>query len=417
VIDGWLMNGALGASPPLRNRVAGVTAARAPRGHAGVPLLRRLPMILDAGSRVLVARHDLHSVRIAPDSDAPAARPLADGQARLAVEHFALTSNNITYAAFGDAMKYWQFFPAEDAAWGCIPVWGFATVIESRAAGVEAGQRLYGFLPMGTHLVVEPSRIGPLGFVDAAPHRRDLPAVYNHLAFCAHDPGYDPAQEAQQAVLRPLFTTSFLIDDFLDDNGFFGARQVLLSSASSKTAYGTAFCLARRNAGPRVLGLSSPANLEFTRSLGCYAEVLDYADLAAIDPTAPTVYVDFAGNAALRRAVHEHFADTLTYSCSVGGTHWDELGAGAGLPGPRPTLFFAPTQIKKRSGPPPDGWGAGGLQQRIAEAWLEFMQRVNDPQRPWLRITQARGAAAVEAAYRSLLEGRADAREGMMLAM
>ena len=43
--------------------------------------------------------------------------PLADGQVRVKVDHFALTANNITYAAFGDAMNYWQFFPvATDAA-------------------------------------------------------------------------------------------------------------------------------------------------------------------------------------------------------------------------------------------------------------------------------------------------------------
>ena len=36
---------------------------------------------------------------------------LADGQVRVAIARFALTSNNITYAAFGDAMNYWAFYP------------------------------------------------------------------------------------------------------------------------------------------------------------------------------------------------------------------------------------------------------------------------------------------------------------------
>jgi len=374
-------------------------------------------MILDAGSRFLVARHDLRSVRFAPDPDAPAARPLADGEARLAIQHFALTSNNVTYAAFGETMKYWQFFPSEEPAWGCIPVWGFATVVESRADGVAVGQRVYGFLPMGTHLVVLPGRVGARGFVDTAVHRQELAATYNQLSFCANDPGYDAAREGQQAVLQPLFTTAFLIDDFLADNDFFGAKQVLLSSASSKTAYGTAFCLSRRTGAPPVLGLTSPGNLDFSRSLGCYGEVLSYGDVTAMDPSVPTVYVDFSGNAALRAQIHERFAGTLAYSCSVGGTHWDELGGGSRLPGPRPTLFFAPAQIKKRSGPAPEGWGPGGLQQRLAEAWRAFMGPVNDPAQPWLRIIESRGPAAVEAAYRSLVDGRGDAREGVMLAL
>jgi hypothetical protein len=375
-------------------------------------------MVLDAGSRFLVSRRDLHAVRLAPDPDAPAARTLADGEARLAVAHFALTANNITYAAFGEAMKYWQFFPTGDAAWACVPVWGFATVVESRAAGVEVGTRVYGFLPMGTHLVVQPSRAGAHGFADAAAHRAELAAVYNQYVACATDPGYEAAREGQQAVLRPLFTTSFLIDDFLADDAFFGARQVLLSSASSKTAYGTAFCLARRSVRPRVVGLTSPANLGFTRSLGCYDTVLPYADVGDLDPAAPTVYVDFAGDAALRRSIHEHFGAALAYSCAVGGTHWSELGGAGGLPGPKPTLFFAPAQVKKRSAPPPAGWGREGLQQRIGDAWRVFLQRVDGgADRPWLTIRSARGAAAVEQAYLALLDGRADAREGLMLAL
>ena len=374
-------------------------------------------MILNAGSRFLVARQDLRTVRIAPDRDAPAARPLADGEARLEVAHFALTANNITYAAFGEAMKYWQFFPTEDAAWGCIPVWGFATVAESRADGVAVGRRVYGYLPMGTHLVVQPARVGAHGFTDAAAHREGLAAVYNQLVFCDADPGYDATQEGQQAVLRPLFVTSFLIDDFLEENRFFGAQRVVMSSASSKTAFGTAFCLARRPDRLRIVGLTSPANAEFTRSLGCYDEVLLYDDVPALDRSLTGVYVDFAGNAALRRAVHECLGDALVYSCSVGGTHWHDLGSGSGLPGPRPTLFFAPAQIKKRAGPPPQGWGPGGLQQRLAEAWLAFMQPVNDPHQPWLRIRAASGAPAVEAAYRALLDGRAAPREASLLAL
>ena len=374
----------------------------------------------DDAQRFEVARADLRQSRLVPDPDAPAARPLAEGQARLRIDRFALTSNNITYAAFGEAMKYWDFFPTGDAAWGCIPVWGFAEVVESRAEGVAVGERLYGYWPMGRYLVVQPARVGKHGFVDGAAHRAGLPAVYNQIQRCAADPAYVAAQEAQQALLKPLFITSFLIDDFMDDNGFFGAKQVLLSSASSKTAFGTAFCLALRRGqagAARIVGLTSPGNLDFCRSLGCYDELRTYDAVAGMDRSVPSVYVDFAGNAGLRRSIHEHFGDALRYSCSVGGTHWDELGAGRDLPGPRPTLFFAPSQIAKRSAAPPEGWGAAELQQRIAAAWKAFMKPVNDPATPWLRVREARGAPAVAEACRALLDGRVDARDGLMLSM
>jgi hypothetical protein len=233
-------------------------------------------MSLESGQRLFIARNDLHRVQVGPDPDAPASRALADGEARLSIERFALTANNITYAAFGDAMKYWQFFPAPDPAWACLPVWGFAVVTESRAEGVPVGARVYGYLPAGSHLVVQPGRVRASGFVETAAHRAELAAAYQQLVFCEADPGWAPRLEGLQAVLKPLFVTSFLIDDFLADNHFFGARQLLLSSASSKTAYGTAFCLAQRRGSPgapHTVGLTSAGNLAFTQSLGCYDAV------------------------------------------------------------------------------------------------------------------------------------------------
>lgn len=403
-----------------RSRAAGTLVDRRPVTWAPAlcPSFWRDAVGQDSGLRLLVGRQDLRRTRLAPDADAPTARALSPGEVRLAVDRFALTANNITYAAFGEAMKYWQFFPTDDTAWGCIPVWGFARVCESRAEGVEVGRRVWGYLPMGSYLVVRPGRLTQRGFVDASTHRMELPIIYNQLTFCDADPGYRADREAQQALLRPLFITSFLIDDFLAEGDHFGARQVLLSSASSKTAYGTAFCLARRRGtagATKVVGLTSAGNLDFTRSLNCYDEVLDYASLPSLSMAVPTVYVDFSGDVGLRRDIHDHFNDRLTYSCSVGGTHWDRLGSGAGLRGPKPILFFAPAQYRKRAAPPPEGLGPEDLQRRIDEAWAALMERVCDPSRPWLEVEHRSGAEAVEVSYRLLLDGRANPRSGLML--
>jgi hypothetical protein len=145
--------------------------------------------------------------------------------------------------------------------------------------------------------------------------------------------------------------------------------------------------------------------------------VLDCAALETLDTHAPTVFVDFAGNSALRRRVHTHFDAALRYSCSVGGTHWQALGSGAHLPGPRPTLFFAPAQMKLRSGPPPAGWGPGGLQQRLGQAWNAFMQQVDSPGNAWLQTHLVQGPQALGAAYRALLEGQADPQRGLIVSL
>ena len=342
------------------------------------------------------------------------------GEVRLGIDKFALTSNNITYAAFGEAMNYWSFFPAAapDAGWGRIPVWGFATVVQSLHADVEVGERLYGYYPMSSSVVLQPKRVSAAGFADGASHRANLHPVYNQVLRCTADPFYTPDSEDTQAVLRPLFITSWLIDDFLADNHFFGtldagkqAGVMLLSSASSKTAYGTAFQLAQRQ-NLEVIGLTSSANVAFCESLGCYQRVLSYEQLDRIDANAPCIYVDFAGNADLRRAIHSRFGN-LKYSSSIGGTHVEQLGGAKDLPGPRATLFFAPAQIKKRNA----DWGSDELNGRLLQGWRAFVARVSDRQSPWLIVEQHQGAKATAEAYQMILGGRGDPRRAHMLSL
>lgn len=365
----------------------------------------------------LVRKDQLASTELRSTPDLP----LNSGEIRLHIDKFALTSNNITYAAFGDAMNYWSFFPVsapEGGNWGCIPVWGFATVVQSLHPGVAVGEKLYGYYPMSSSVVLKPTRLSPTGFSDGAAHRASLHPVYNQYLRCSADPFYTADTEDTQALLRPLFMTSWLIDDFLADNDFFGAvvaggqpALMLLSSASSKTAYGTAFQLAQR-AGIEVVGLTSAANVGFCESLGCYHRVLTYDQLDQIDAAAACIYVDFAGNADLRRAIHTRFIH-LKYSSSIGGTHVEQLGGAKDLLGPRATLFFAPAQIKKRSA----DWGAEALGQRLLQAWQAFVAKVSDPAGAWLTVEQHHGPVAVATAYRQVLGGRGDPRRGHMLSL
>ncbi|MBI2751146.1 MAG: DUF2855 family protein [Burkholderiales bacterium] len=346
---------------------------------------------------------------------------LAEGQVRVAIDRFALTSNNITYAAMGDAMQYWRFFPvagADGADWGRIPVWGFGTVVESRHPDVPVGERLYGYFPMANAVDLTPAKVSPTAFFDGAPHRAELHSVYNQYLRCTTDQFYTADSEDVQALLRPLFITSWLIDDFLADNDFFGATAdasqpalMLLSSASSKTAYGTAFQLAQR-AGVQVVGLTSHGNVAFCESLGCYHRVLSYDQLDQIAPDAPSIYVDFAGNAAFRRALHTHCRG-LRFSSSIGATHVDEMGGAKDLPGPKATLFFAPAQVKKRSAE----WGAQGLGQRLVHSWQAFVARVTNPQGPWLRVEHHSGTSGVQSAYQQVLGGKGDPRVGHILSL
>jgi len=335
--------------------------------------------------------------------------PLADGQVRVRVDRCAYTANNITYAAFGDAMQYWAFYPTGDETWGNIPVWGFADVVQSLHPGVAVGERLYGYWPSASHAVLTPVRLRPEGFADGTPHRAALHAVYNQVVRCAADPLYRRDGEDVQALLRPLFTTAWLIDDLLADQGFFGAPRVLLSSASSKTATATAALLHARG-GVEVIGLTSPANQAYCERLGAYHRVLAYDALETLPADLPAVYVDFAGNGALRRRVHTHLP-ALAYSCSVGGTHVDQLAGARDLPGPRPVLFFAPAQVKKRLA----DWGAEGFAQRLAEAWQAHVARLAAGPEPWLRVVAHAAPAGLPALHARVLSGRDDPATGHVM--
>ena len=176
----------------------------------------------------LVRKSDLREVelRAAPSAGSVKLEP---GQVLLAVDSFAFTANNVTYAVFGDIMQYWSFYPAPEG-FGRVPVWGFAVVARSAHPQVEEGERVYGYLPMSTHFVVQADRVHAGGFDDVSPHRQAMSPFYNQYLRTAADPGYDPEREAEQMLFRPLFATAFLIDDFLDENDFFGGRSVVISS-------------------------------------------------------------------------------------------------------------------------------------------------------------------------------------------
>lgn len=357
-----------------------------------------------AAAELLVSKADISKTHFNAGC-AASQRALEPGEIRFAIERFAFTANNVTYAAFGDAMKYWNFFPAPEG-FGFVPVWGFATVAESTLDDVKAGDKYYGYFPMASHLIVSPAKNSPAGFFDRKEHRAELSPVYNYYTACAGDPGYSENLEAIQMLFKPLFTTSFLIDDFLEDNDFFGATQVVLSSASSKTAYGLAFQLAKRD-GIKVIGLTSPGNVDFVADMGLYDETLAYSDIATLDAAVPTVFVDMAGNGEVRATLHGHFDTMLKYSCSVGATNWDQMGSNKELKGPKPTLFFAPAQAQKRSA----DWGQAGLQQRIAGAWGDFVSRADD----WVEVVEESGEDAVARVYSSVLDGSASPKKGYIL--
>lgn len=331
-----------------------------------------------------------------------AATPLSAGEVLLEVERFSLTANNVTYARAGDRMHYWAFFPAEMAGFGIVPAWGFAHVVASNVPEISIGQRVYGYLPMATHLRVTPKPVAD-GFMDIATHRAPMAAVYNHYTTVGAPGAFDD----YRALLQPLLVTSFLIDHYLADEDAFGATQIILSSASSKTAMGLAWYLRQRGMA-KIIGLTSPRNKAEIEGLDCYDTLVTYDDVAAIAADTPSLYIDFAGDRNLTAQVHTRLGDHLVKSLVIGATHPDSLSetAHVAVSGVQPEFFFAPTHAAQRL----KQWGSADWVKRFTEALTAFITA-----NQWLKISHLSGREGMETGWQDVLAGSASPTQGVII--
>jgi len=332
----------------------------------------------------------------------------AAGELLLRLERFALSSNNITYAAFGKALQYWQFFPTEQPEWGQVPVWGFAEVLSSGVAGIVPGERFFGYFPLASHVTLRPQNVTAQGFFDASGQRLSLSPAYNQYLRCDADPDYEPAQQDLQLLLRPLHICSYMLADYLWDHNFFGAQRVVFSSASSKTAYGTAFELREQIVIHRV-ALTAEAHVPFVENLGLYDRVYEYGRLHQVPADRATVYVDFSGDPQLRARVHNHFASVLVHDCFAGSTHnMQPPKADPLLPGPKPVAFYAPEHIRKRQA----DWGWDRFTERMNAARKRFYSRAIDPLDPWIVVVEHEGIESARKLIEQLCVGALDPQQG-----
>ena len=355
---------------------------------------------LPARRAMHVQRDDL-SVTELIDESPPT---LGDGQALLRVDVVGLSANNVTYAVLGEQFHYWDFFPAP-APWGEVPVWGFGEVVASNHPDLDVGRRFYGYYPSASHLVVTPDPGHPVGFKEVSQHRAHLPSPYNTYDDVADDHIDDAHLEHLHALYRPLFWTSFMLADRVIDADPDEKSLVVMTSASSKTAYITAFLLHR--AGRRVVGLTSARNVAFTNALRVYDEVLTYDDVTHL-AAEPTTVLDFLGDddvdATLSDHLGEHHSRVIVgVTGQVAGPDWT-LEAIA-----TEAVFFAPTQMKRRLA----DWGREELERRYQEAWTTFVAEADG----FVDVVVASGLEALQEGWHEIQAGRVDPRDGMVFTL
>lgn len=341
--------------------------------------------------------------------------PVEGNDVVVKIQSFAFTANNLTYGVAGDTIGYWKFFPAldnESGSWGCIPMWGFAEITDSKDPKLLVGERIFGYFPAADYLTLRPSKVTDQGFFDGSSHRAELPPVYNSYVRLSGEDNYDPAMDDIRALLFPLHVTSFCLCDALAMRSYHGATQVIVVSASSKTGLGLAQGLADERNPPRIVGLTAQKNVNFTIGLGCYDQVLSYDDIDKLDLDLRSVIVDMSGNKKLLGSLNTLLGDKLMKCLTVGMTHWDQVDSGEGFPDQpiakeKTEFFFAPAHIQNRIG----DWGRAGYQQRT-EA---FMKARGEQSRDWMNVKEIFGLESFAKLYSRLVAGDLVPSEGIIV--
>ena len=356
-------------------------------------------------------KSDLTKTRIVESKDFS----LDDGEITVAIENFAFTANNVTYGVAGDTIGYWQFFKTakdEDNLWGCIPVWGFGKVIESNSVEINIGERLFGYFPPANMLSLKPTKITDQSFSDGKDHRMDLPAVYNNYIRLSGDADYDSEMDNIRSLLFPLHITSFCICDALEEKDYYGAEQIIVVSASSKTAIGLAQGLEEATSSPAIIGLTSQKNLDFVKSLGCYDEIITYDEIPSINFQNKSIIIDMAGSREILGALHGSLKDNMLKCLTVGMTHWDnevsaEDALGQAMLRERTEFFFAPSHIQKRV----KDWGYDGYNQKTNK----FMKTRSLQSSHWMKIREVNGIEDFVSIYNQFVKGDINPNEGIIV--
>ena len=354
-------------------------------------------------------KKDINKVRLSA-SQLDTGTDLAEGDLLLKIDKAGFSANNITYAAAGDQLGYWQFFPAsnnEDDEWGIIPLWGFAEVEKSGVNGVEVGERIFGYFPSASYLKMENVQVFDNRLIDGALHRAKLPAGYNTYRRVSSEPGYDSGMDDYRMLLWPLYVTSFCLWDSLQNKDWHGAEQVLVISASSKTSIGLAYALQADAAAPKSIGLTSAGNKEWVENLAIYDHTLSYDAPAEIDTSIPTVIVDMSGNAELLAKLAEHLQETLNFCLNVGLTHWQSAGQSSSIPSERREFFFAPSHIQMRM----KEWGPAEFERKSTE----FVMDATKKSMSWMSIQNLEGVAELADVYAEVCNGTLSPDKGLVI--
>ncbi len=216
-----------------------------------------------------------------------------------------LTANNTFYIRLGDEapFNFFKCYPVDSKAElvkdktlpmdGYVhpPAWGLAKVLDSTVESIPVGSTYLGHLPIGTHVSFKSANVNNDG--NMVIERAEVDSAYNVFYKIDEDDALLTEAYGDVAlVCWPGIITGFGCYFTLQKNNFYGANNLVITSASSKVALALAFYL--KDSGRRVIGYTSELNKKFCEETGLYSQVLSYDDL--LDPDEKYLFIDIIGS-------------------------------------------------------------------------------------------------------------------------
>lgn len=210
------------------------------------------------------------------------------------------------------------------------------------------------------------------------------------------------------------------MEDSLNETNYRGLKNILISSASSKTAFLVAYRTLLRREAPgsnrkvKLVGLTSRSNLQFTRRLGLYDQVFAYDQVASISKVAKVdncLYIDVSGNQSLNESIARNITPKVTIQLGMTSVEGGNVGSVSGAKGntDKWEFFFMPEWLAVRV----KQVGPKSLKEMQKVAWDQLME--DGPS--WVKIETYSGEREVLEAYLKTLKGGASPDEGQMFTL
>ncbi|KAJ3220585.1 hypothetical protein HK099_004158 [Clydaea vesicula] len=295
-----------------------------------------------------------------------------------------------------------------------MPVWGFGTVLKTKNASITLNERIFGYFPASKYIILCPVKVNYSNFMVSRPQVPVDRVVYNTYVRVKNNLAFQKNEEGI-SIFWPLWATAYNLVYMLNANKNWFAKNIIVTSASSKTSFCFAKEFGRRNNGTRLIGLTSKANVDFVKSLKLYDVVLTYDNYKNLETDMKSLIVDVAGDRLLNSNLAKHLGDNRVQTVTVGMSHYEpnekslDARPAEETSRNRTSLFFAPVWILKRR----DELGKEKAQELEEIAWNDTVQHLHN----WIKFSKFKGPLTTEIVYQKAIAGKLDAKVGYIVSM